>query len=54
MRPFAGFCQAAWQASMDLVDEVRKRQQARKKKDHKLDLPTDRFQRRDEYRYLQK
>ena len=29
VKPFADFCKAAWQATMELVDEVRKRQQAR-------------------------
>jgi Fic family protein len=31
LQPFIDFCRAAWQATMDLVDEVRKRQQARLK-----------------------
>jgi len=31
VKPFADFCKAAWQATMELVDEVRKRQQARLK-----------------------
>jgi Fic family protein len=31
LQPFIDFCGAAWQATMELVDEVRKRQQARLK-----------------------
>jgi len=31
LQPFAAFCTKAWQASMALVDEARKEQQARKK-----------------------
>ncbi len=29
VKPFADFCKAAWQATIELVDEVRKKQQAR-------------------------
>lgn len=32
LQPFTVFCRQAWQASIDLVDEARKKQQARKRK----------------------